>query len=81
MSNGEDTEVENTITLPVGVETYTDVLGRQQYCAKGPNGTFLVTRAQHTWEVWRSDSLNTAARDRDLRHALEHAVYYANAGH
>lgn len=69
------------LPIPAGIETYADALGRQQYRAVGPNGTFLITRATHTWEVWRSDSLNTIARSRVLQHAMEDAVYYANAGH
>lgn len=67
--------------IPAGIESYADVLGRTQYRAVGPNGRFLITRATHTWEVWRSDSLNTISRSRDLRSALLDAVYYANAGH
>jgi hypothetical protein len=65
--------------LPRGIEVYRDALGHRQYRAEGPAGVFLVTRAQHTWEVWRSDSLNTTARDRDLQHALYRAVQCANA--
>jgi hypothetical protein len=80
MSNREDTAMDATI-IPAGIESYADVLGRTQFRAVGPNGTFLITRAAHTWEVWRSDSLNTIARDRNLRPALEVAVYYANVGH
>jgi hypothetical protein len=64
--------------VPAGVEAYADALGRQQWRAVGPNGTFLITRARHTWEIWRSDSLNTIARDRDLYRAAEVALYYAN---
>jgi hypothetical protein len=84
MSNREDTTMDaSAITLPEWAETYTDVLGRTQHRVTGPNGNFLVTRKDRfaPFEVWRSDSLNTIARDRDLLRAREHAHYYAHAGH
>lgn len=57
------------------IETYTDVLGRTQYAVTGPNGDYLVTRKNErsTWEVRRSDSLHTTAREATLDRALKRA--------
>ncbi|OJZ68181.1 hypothetical protein BRW64_00875 [Mycolicibacterium diernhoferi] len=51
-------------------------MGRTQYAVDGPRGTFLVTRKndRELWSVWRSDSLNTAARMANTVRAIERAA-------
>lgn len=65
---------------PAPARGYVDVSGRQQYAVDGPRGTFLITRKRDSdaWEVWRSDSLSTAARNRNLDRAV--AIAAARAG-
>ena len=55
---------------------YRDITGRAQMAVDGPNGTYLITRAneREPFEVWKSDSLTAVYRTSDSLLALEKAM-------
>ena len=63
------------------VETYTDVMGREQVRVAGPNGTWLVTANQRTggrsFEVWKSDSVAKALYAKTRESGIRQATYLA----
>lgn len=61
---------------PVEVNTYQDVMGRTQHSVTGPRGHLLITRDNRTsaYTVWRSDSIRTLYRSRNIDEAIRFAT-------